>query len=98
MAMSGNSDSLERAGATDGGVDVNADEWVVRDAKSLGAAIGANRRSKGLTQAELAESAALHRSYLSNLEQGKATEQTDRLFRVIRRLGLEVVVRKRSGR
>ena len=74
-----------------------SEEWVVRDARTLGVAIGDHRRQQGLTQEQLAESAALHRSYLSNLERGKGTEQTDRLFRVLRRLGLEVIVRPRSN-
>lgn len=49
-------------------------------------------------QAELAELAGIHRSYLSDLERGRATQQTERLFRVLRRLGLEVVVRPREPR
>jgi transcriptional regulator with XRE-family HTH domain len=52
---------------------------------------------QGLDQQGLADAAGLHRSYLSDIERGKSTEQTDRLFRVLRRLGLEVVVRP-SGR
>ncbi len=64
--------------------------WVVRDPEVLGEVIRAGRDARGLTQAELADAAGLHRSYLSNLERGVATDQTERLFRVLRRLGLEV--------
>lgn len=74
-----------------------ADEWIVRDLADLGQAIRHYRDERGLLQDELAEQADIHRSYLSDLERGKATEQTDRLFRVLRRLGLEVAVRPRGG-
>lgn len=72
------------------------DEWTAFDPMSLGDAIAHYRRTAGLTQDELAIQAGLHRPYLSNLERGKATEQTERLFRVLRRLGLEIVVRPRG--
>jgi transcriptional regulator with XRE-family HTH domain len=67
--------------------------WAVRDPQSLGQAIRHFRNVQRLDQQQLADAAGLHRSYLSDLERGKATEQSDRLFRVLRRLGLEVVVR-----
>ena len=71
-------------------------EWVVRDGKGLGRAIVGLRHERGLDQAELAERCGIHRSYLSNLERGHATVQTDRMFRVLRRLGVEIVVRARE--
>ncbi len=67
--------------------------WTVRDPEALGQAIRHYRMTRGLDQQQLADAAGLHRSYLSDLERGKATEQTARLFRVLRRLGLEVIVR-----
>lgn len=73
-----------------------ADEWVVRDPADLGRAIRHHRDEQHLLQQELAEQAGIHRSYLSDLERGKATAQTERLFRVLRRLGLEVTVRARD--
>lgn len=73
-----------------------ADEWVVKDPKGLGRAIAALRRGRGLDQQDLAAQAAIHRSYLSELENGKSTEQTERLFRVIRRLGVDVVLRPKD--
>ena len=72
------------------------DEWVVFDPASLGAALRHFRQRAGLTQAALADKAGLHRPYLSHLEQGRSTAQTDRLFRVLRRLDLELVLRRRS--
>lgn len=73
-------------------------EWIVRDPGDLGRVIGSIRQEQGLRQAELAEQAGIHRSYLSALEQGRATEQTTRLFRVLRRLGVVVVIRSGGDR
>ena len=42
----------------------------IYSADSLGAAIKHYRARAGLTQAELAERVGLHRSYLSEIEQG----------------------------
>ena len=67
-----------------------AETWVVRDPSVLGEVIRAARDANGMTQADLAEAAGLHRSYLSNLERGISTDQTERLFRVLRRLGLDI--------
>jgi HTH-type transcriptional regulator / antitoxin HipB len=71
----------------------DATAWTVRDPESLGQAIRHYRKQQGLAQQQLADAAGLNRTYLSELERGKATEQNARLFRVLRRLGLEVVVR-----
>lgn len=84
--MSGSTDSSERS------------EWLVRGPTDLGAAIAHYRGEAGMTQADLALHAAMHRSYLSDLERGKATEQTERVLRVLRRLGLELVIRPRALR
>jgi HTH-type transcriptional regulator/antitoxin HipB len=73
------------------------ERWVVSDPEALGRAIRSFRDAQELTQAELAAQAGLHRSYLSDLERGRATEQTQRLFRVLRRLGLELEVRPRGS-
>jgi len=81
--MSGDQDITGDSGSA-------TETWVVRDPLVLGEVIRAARDANGVTQAELAEAAGLHRSYLSNLERGIATDQTERLFRVLRRLGLEI--------
>lgn len=54
------------------------------------------REEAGLTQAEFAEGVGVHRPYLSGVERGRGTEQLARVFRMLRRLGLEVVVRRRT--
>lgn len=59
---------------------------------SLGAAIRHYREQAGLTQAELADRAGIHRSYLSELETGAETEQVRRIFRVLRQLGVRMTL------
>jgi len=61
---------------------------------SLGDAIRHYRAEAGLTQAELAETAGLQRSYLSELENGKETEQLKRVFRLLRQLGVRMTLDK----
>lgn len=61
---------------------------------SLGAAIRHYREQAGLTQAELADRAGLHRSYLSELETGAETEQLRRILRVLRQLGVRMTLNK----
>lgn len=61
---------------------------------SLGDAIRHYRRGAGLTQAQLAELAGLQRSYLSELEGGKETEQLRRVFRLLRQLGVRMTLDK----
>jgi transcriptional regulator with XRE-family HTH domain len=59
---------------------------------SLGDAIRHYRKEAGLTQAQLAEMAGLQRSYLSELETGKETEQLKRVLRLLRRLGVRMTL------
>ena len=61
---------------------------------SLGDAIRHYRKEAGLTQAELAEAVGLQRSYLSELEHGKETEQLTRIIRVLKRLGVRMMLEK----
>ncbi len=61
---------------------------------SLGDAIRHYRMEAGQTQAQLAETAGLQRSYLSELENGKETEQLKRAFRLLRQLGVRMTLEK----
>lgn len=62
---------------------------------SLGAAIRHFRQEAGLSQAELAESVGLNRTYLSDLEGGKKeTEALKRVLRLLRRLGVRMTLEK----
>jgi transcriptional regulator with XRE-family HTH domain len=69
-------------------------EYRIYTPTSLGDAIRHFRTEAGLTQAQLAEKAGLHRSYLSELEGGKETEQLKRLLRVLRQLGVRMTLDK----
>lgn len=62
--------------------------------ESLGSAIRYYRTEAGLSQAQLAEIAGLNRTYLSNLESGKETEQVRRILRVLRQLGVRMTLEK----
>ena len=62
--------------------------------ESLGAAIRHYRTEAGLSQAQLAEMSGLNRTYLSNLESGKETEQIRRILRVLRQLGVRMTLDK----
>jgi HTH-type transcriptional regulator/antitoxin HipB len=63
-------------------------------AASVGPAIRTYREEAGLTQQELADMAGLHRSYLSDLEQGKETEQLRRILRLLKLLGVRATLQK----
>jgi HTH-type transcriptional regulator/antitoxin HipB len=71
-----------------------AEPYRVYNAASLGGALRHYRSQAGLTQAALAEATGLQRSYLSELENGKETEQLTRLLRVLRRLGVRMTLDK----
>ncbi len=63
-------------------------------AASIGPAIRRYREEAGLTQSQLAEMAGLNRTYLSDLEQGKETEQMRRILRVLKLLGVRATLQK----
>ena len=75
-------------------MDDSGNAYRIYTSESLGLAIRHFRRQAGLTQAELARAAGLNRTYLSQLEQGRESEQTRRLFRVLRRLGVRMTLQK----
>ena len=77
--------------------DSSTDRWVVREPAALGDALAFFRRKRQLTQTDVANEVGMHRQYLSNLERGEVSEQVERLMRVVRLLGLELVVRERGG-
>lgn len=59
-----------------------------RTARDLGAAVRHFRRVNGLSQAELASRVGLHRTYLTELENGRATEALERLMSLFTELGV----------
>lgn len=72
----------------------SSDPFRIYTPSSLGDAIRHYRNEAGLTQAQLAELAGLHRSYLSEMESGKETEQLRRLLRVLKQLGVRMTLDK----
>lgn len=77
-------------------VSSEAQPFVVYTPAAMGAALRYFREKKGLTQAQLAELTGLNRTYLSDMEQGKETEQLRRLLRVLNQLGVRVVLREQD--
>jgi HTH-type transcriptional regulator/antitoxin HipB len=71
-------------------------DHIIRGAQSFGHAIAEMRHRRALTQAELAERASVHRSYLAALEGGSTTEAIRKVLRILAALDLEVVVRSRQ--
>ena len=69
-------------------------EFRVYTAAFLGAAVKHYRKKAGLTQAQLAELTGLNRTYLSDLENGKETEQLRRLLRVLKQLGVRMTLQR----
>jgi HTH-type transcriptional regulator / antitoxin HipB len=63
-------------------------------AASVGPAIRHYREKAGLTQAELAGMAGIHRTYLSKLERGEETEQMRRILRVLKLLGVRATLQE----
>lgn len=55
------------------------------------------RWERNWTQAELAERAHVSRSFVADLETGKATLEAAKLFDVFQAFGLEIALRDRSS-
>lgn len=70
------------------------DQFRVYNPRALGEALRHFRQEAGLSQAELARRIGVHQSYLSELEAGKVTEHTERLFALFKVLGVRMVVGK----
>jgi y4mF family transcriptional regulator len=58
----------------------------------LGKAIKDTRKSKGMTQKNLADLTGTSVKFISDVERGKNTAQTDKVFDLLRALGLIVYV------
>ena len=64
------------------------------NADGMGAAIRHFRERAGLTQAQLADQAGIQRTYLSKLENGNLSEQTERLIAILEAVGARITVAK----
>lgn len=68
----------------------------VYTAKDVGAAIRSERKRQYLTQTELADLCGVSLSFVSNLENGKATTELEKTLRILSTLGLDLMVAKRG--
>ncbi|WP_426592294.1 helix-turn-helix domain-containing protein [Cellulomonas sp. McL0617] len=67
--------------------EVRAWAWVTQPT-DLGDFLRDSRVRRGLTQGELAEELGISRQYVNEIEQGKPSLYTDRLFALLRELGI----------
>jgi HTH-type transcriptional regulator / antitoxin HipB len=63
-----------------------------RKLSDIAAVLKAVREDEGLSQSELADRLAFSRDYVVDLESGKSTIYTTRLFRVLHELGIVVTL------
>lgn len=70
----------------------NSQHFVVRSGEDLGRAVGELRRSQGLTQEQLGASAGISRDWVAQLEHGRQSRSFEKMLRLLRRLGADVVV------
>ena len=72
-------------------------EIAVRAPDQLGLAIRRIRKSKGLTQVELAAKAGIQQRTLSKIENGQTKTEISTLFSICSALGTELVIRSKSA-
>lgn len=70
-------------------------ETPLRSPEMLGKFIKTTRKSKHLSQQELADMAGVGRRFVSELENGKTTLEIGRVLKVCQALGVDLVARKR---
>jgi transcriptional regulator with XRE-family HTH domain len=71
--------------------------WRVSNPAELGRALARLRRSRGLTQEQMAAETGVHRSYLARMEAGLSTEQVQRIFALLRESGYELAIVPREA-
>lgn len=65
--------------------------------REMAAVVRELRHSAGLTQEGLAARARVSRSFIADVEAGKPTVESDRLFDVLQALGFEVALRSEDS-
>lgn len=70
---------------------------VVRSSEQLGEAVRARRKALGLTQLDIAGMGNTGNRFIVELEKGKPTLQLQKVLSMLDLLGLEVVVRPKTG-
>ncbi|WP_174274246.1 helix-turn-helix domain-containing protein [Sphingomonas bacterium] len=69
---------------------------LVRTAKQMGEAIARERRSRGLTQGQLAEMAGLRQEAISKIESGNPATRFGRITDILAALDLELTMGSRT--
>jgi HTH-type transcriptional regulator / antitoxin HipB len=64
--------------------------------QSLGEALRAARKKKGMTQQQVGKSVGLDQASLSKIERGEASARIDTLFRLAAALDIELIIRPRQ--
>jgi len=75
---------------------IAAEGLVLYGPAQLGHAIRRFREERGLHQADLADLADVHRSYVSKVENAMPVDTLQKVMRMIDALNLELVIRKRN--
>ena len=68
----------------------------IQNAMDLGKMVASQRKAQGLTQSDLAGLAQTGTRFISDLENGKATVQFDKVMHILNLLGLDVVIMDRQ--
>lgn len=68
------------------------ERYVVRSPEDLGRTVAEIRRSRELTQAQLAASSGMSRDSLAQLERGRQGRSIELLLRLLRRLGATITI------
>jgi len=66
--------------------------WQVRRGDDFGMAIGEIRRSRGLTQREVAADIQVQRTYLAAIEGGRSSRVLEHMLRALRWMGATVTI------
>lgn len=69
---------------------------LISSTSDFGMAIRAERKRQGMTQTQLAELCGVGLTFLSNLENGKATAEIGKALHVARMLGYDLRLSKRG--
>jgi y4mF family transcriptional regulator len=70
---------------------------IIHSTADLGRAIRAERQKLGLTQGDLAAASGVSLRFISELERGRTTAGVGRVLRVLKMLGLAVVLESPGG-
>lgn len=71
-------------------------EYKVISPQSLGEALRAARKKKGMSQLEVGKSVGIDQPSISKIERGESSARVDTLFRLLAALDMELVIQPRQ--